>query len=405
MVLLHPRMVRSPGTRGGAVEVAKAYHQNLTHLTPYRGHTLPHIQRVTLENYKSIRRADITFSGLDVLIGLNGSGKSNLLSFFSMLGHVRTGNLQGFVQVRSGGAASLLHCGPTTSPTLSWRVELDRDPWLNAYGATLAYSADDSLVFQRELVEARRQDQAVGMQVPLESSSRESRMNEPSVTSQANIRAVWTSMRDARYFQFHNTSFTSRIRQRRDAEPAFQLHDDGGNLAAFLVRLREEAPSSYEEIRYACREVIPWFDDFALTDGTSSGTARSTRLAIRERSGEMFAAHQISDGSLRFFALATLLCQPVDISPAFVCIDEPELGLFPAALSKVADLMLRRKEAGVQILLATQSRDLLRYLSVDPIVAERKSSAWSETTFRKLSPANLDIWYDEYTQGDEQERR
>lgn len=129
---------------------------------------MPHINRVTLENYKSIRRADLALSGLDVLIGLNGSGKSNLLSFFSLLGHVRTGNLQGFVQIRSGGAASLLHCGPTKSPTMSWRVELDRDTWHNVYSATLAYSADDSLVFQNELVEARRQDQSVGVQVPLE---------------------------------------------------------------------------------------------------------------------------------------------------------------------------------------------------------------------------------------------
>ncbi len=366
---------------------------------------MPHIQRVTLENFKSIRRADITFSGLDVLIGLNGSGKSNLLSFFSLLGHVRTGNLQGFVQVRSGGAASLLHCGPTKSPTMAWRVELDRDPWHNAYGATLAYSADDSLVFQKELIEAQRQDQVVSTQVPLESSSRESRMNEPSVTAQANIRAVWTSMRDARYYQFQNTSFTSRIRQRREADSSFQLHDDGGNLAGFLARLRTEATDSYEQIRNACREVVPWFDDFVLDDSGATSATGTTRLAIRERSGETFAAHQISDGSLRFFALATLLCQPVDISPAFVCIDEPELGLFPAALSKLSDLMLRRKSEGVQILLATQSRDLLRYLDVAPIVAERKPPAWSETTFRQLSPADLDTWYDEYTQGDEHERR
>ena len=63
---------------------------------------MPHINRVTLENYKSIRRADLALSGLDVLIGLNGSGKSNLLSFFSLLGHVRTGNLQGFVQIQLG---------------------------------------------------------------------------------------------------------------------------------------------------------------------------------------------------------------------------------------------------------------------------------------------------------------
>lgn len=366
---------------------------------------MPHIQRLVLENFKSIRRADIPFSGLDVLIGLNGSGKSNLLSFFSMLGHVRTGNLQGFVQTRSGGASALLHCGPTKSPTLSWRVELNRPNWQNAYGATLVYSADDSLVFQRELIEARRLDQSIPLQVPLESSSRESRMNDPTVVTQPNIRAVWTSLRDARCFQFHSTSFTARIRQRREAESASQLWDDGGNLAAFLMRLRAEASDSYGRVRDACREVVPWFDDFAWTDGSGSGSAGPTKLTLRERSGETFAAHQISDGTLRFIALATLLCQPVDLSPDFLCIDEPELGLFPAALSKLADLMLRRSDEGVQILLATQSRDLLRYLNVSPIVAERKPSAWSETTFRQLSPADLDMWYDEYTQGDEIERR
>lgn len=286
---------------------------------------------------------------------------------------------------------------------MSWRVEFDRAPWHNAYGATLDYSADESLVFRSELVEARHQDQSFQTQVPLLSNSRESRMNDPAAIMQPNIRAVWTSLRDARYFQFHNTSYTSRIRQRRDNESASQLWDDGGNLAVFLARLRDEAVDAYTSIVMACREVIPWFDDFAWPDDPAK--AGPLRLAMRERSGEVFAAHQISDGTLRFFALVTLLCQPVDFSPVFICIDEPELGLFPSALSKLADLMLLRREAGVQILLATQSRDLLRYLDVPPIVAERRSTAWSETVFRRLSPADLDLWYDDYTQGDEHGRR
>lgn len=361
-----------------------------------------HIQRVVVENFKSIKRADITFEGLDVLIGLNGSGKSNLLSFFSMLGHVRTGNLQGFVQSRSGGASSLLHRGPDISQAMSWRLEFDRTPWRNVYAATLEYSADDSLIFKSEFVEARRQDQAFPLQVPLESNSRESRMNDADAVTQPNIRAVWTSMRDVRYYQFHNTSYTSRIRQRREAESSFQLWDDAGNLATFLYRLRQDYSDCYKTIIASCREALPWFDSFVWPE-IAAGT-QSLRLTMKERSGENFAAHQISDGTLRFFALVTLLCQPVDLSPAFICIDEPELGLFPAAISKIADLMLFRRNAGVQILLATQSRELLRFLNVSPVVAERESPDSPETRFRRLSPVDLDLWYDEYTQGAEHER-
>lgn len=366
---------------------------------------MPYVQRVTIENFRSIRRADISFQGLDVLIGLNGSGKSNMLSFFSMLGHVRTGSLQRFVQVRSGGASSLLYRGPSHSTSMSWRVEFDLTPRRIAYMATLDYSVDDSLVFRSESAEARQPGQAVLSEARLqaEAISRESRMNDPTVVTEPNVRAVWTSLRDTRYFQFHNTSYTARIRQRRETESASQLWDDAGNLAAFLVRLRDESPESYRSIVYSCRKVIPWFDDFAWPDNPlESG---HLRLAIRERSGEVFQAHQISDGTLRFFALTTLLSQPVNLSPSFICIDEPELGLFPAALSELADLMRSRHQDGVQILLATQSREFLRYLDVAPIVAERKPTSWSETVFRRLSPADLNTWYDEYTQGDENERR
>ncbi len=364
---------------------------------------MPHIRRVTIENFKSIRNANISFDGLDVLIGLNGSGKSNLLSFFSMLGHVRTGCLQRFVQTLSGGASSLLHCGPAQSSSMSWCLEFDRAPWQNTYAATLEYSADDSLVFRSELIRAQREGHSIPLEVPLISSSRESRMNDADALTQPNIRAVWSSLRDARYFQFHNTSYTSRIRQRRELDQAAQLHDDGGNLAAYLLRLRDDMRVSYDAIVNSCREVIPWFDDFVWPDEHVQGMR--LRLAVRERSGENFAAHQISDGTLRFIALTTLLGQPVEFSPAFICIDEPELGLFPKALSKLAELMISRCDAGVQILLATQSRDLLRYLGVTPIIAERNAAAWSETAFRRVSPADLDSWYDEYTQGDEFERR
>ena len=78
----------------------------------------PRLSRIHVSLFRSIRDVDLELSNLSVLIGANGSGKSNLLEFLNMLRHIVSGRLQYFV-ARSGGASSILRYGPKVTPELT----------------------------------------------------------------------------------------------------------------------------------------------------------------------------------------------------------------------------------------------------------------------------------------------
>ena len=101
--------------------------------------------------------------------------------------------------------------------------------------------------------------------------------------------------------------------------------------------------------------------------------------------------YSFSDGTLRFIALATLLLQ--SDTPEIIIIDEPELGLHPAAINKLAELV-KRASIKSQIILSTQSTNLLNcFETEDVIVVDRIDN---QSVFRHLSGEELEKWMDEY---------
>ena len=107
--------------------------------------------------------------------------------------------------------------------------------------------------------------------------------------------------------------------------------------------------------------------------------------------------HQLSDGSIRFIALCTLFSQPADSLPLLIAIDEPELGLHPAALEVLAGLV-SSAAMDCQVILATQSSTLLDHFDAEHvIVANTRNGA---STFQQLSNEKLDEWLEDYSVGE-----
>lgn len=112
-----------------------------------------------------------------------------------------------------------------------------------------------------------------------------------------------------------------------------------------------------------------------------------------------FNAYQLSDGTLRFICLATLLLQPN--LPQTIIIDEPELGLHPVAVNKLAAL-IKKASAKTQIIISTQSVNLVdNFGPQDIIVVDRKDNA---TVFNRLDAESLDVWLKDYSLGEIWER-
>jgi len=194
-------------------------------------------------------------------------------------------------------------------------------------------------------------------------------------------------------YQFHHTGEKSLIRQRCQAENNRPLHRDGGNLAAVLLRLKRTSPRSYTRIVETIRQVVPFFADFVLEPENGTLQLRWNEIG----SENLFGAHQASDGTLRLIALVTLLSQPNQEIPDLILIDEPELGLYPQALNVIAGL-LKAVSVHKQIIVATQSPSLLNSFEPDDVIVVERQGR--ESIFRRLDPAPLSDWLNDYSLAD-----
>lgn len=355
------------------------------------------LKRIRIENWQAIKYADLEIGPINVLIGPNGAGKSNLVQYFHMLNMVMTGNLQLFVG-RKGGASSLLHYGPKVSPYLSGQLDFESDGNSNTYSFRLVHGAPDDLVFVSEEATYRAKNHAGEPWVKnFGSGHKESGLDQSAAATSPTLRFIRGIIARCRYFQFHDTSPECWMRSTSRVDDNRFLKDNAGNLAAVLLHLSETEPDIFAEIQEHLREVIPAFREFDLT--AASG---STRLDWRDKhAGELFGPHQISDGSLRMMALVTLLSLPDDMIPSVIVIDEPELGLFPAAIDKLVDLV-KAASTRSQVILATQSQRLIRYLNPPTLIC----CGWKNgvSSMDVLPPGDEFEFLDNYTLGDYMER-
>jgi predicted ATPase len=98
------------------------------------GGIMDKLKSICLRGYKSFQDAEVQFSDITVLLGANGAGKSNLVSFFRMLNFLSTGALQDYVG-RNGGSGSLLHYGRKTTPVMQAKIEFEGDNSTQAFGS------------------------------------------------------------------------------------------------------------------------------------------------------------------------------------------------------------------------------------------------------------------------------
>jgi predicted ATPase len=353
------------------------------------------ITRIHVEGFRSLRDVTLALGRVTVLIGPNGSGKSNLLSFLQLVQAMHAGALQAFVG-RRGGASGLLHYGPKVTERLQFR--LDFEPHGRAYEAELGYGAGDSLyvIGEQALVREQHADRTVVIDAGrAESSLRRLAQLDGDPT----LKAVSAWLSRMGLYHFHDTSLTSALRQNAVGSQDRDLSSDGRNLAAFLYRLRRSAEpvdqAAWRRISLLVQRVAPAVAELTPTSVVpGQDPPAHVRLDWVDDRGETFGVHDLSDGTLRAIALITALGQPASTLPAFITIDEPELGLHPAALALFAGLV-RSVSSRCQVVIATQSPALLDHFEPsDVVVVDRVAG---ESQLRRLDPERLSAWLAEYS--------
>lgn len=351
------------------------------------------IKNFAIDGFKSIRHLELELRQLNVLIGANGAGKSNLIGFFRLLNFLESGALQLHIG-EQGGANSILCYGAKITPQLSSTINFETNSGYNRYHMRLIHAAGDTLIFADEEIQYSNKSKITeGPTIPLGAGHKESGMIAQSEGKGGKIatktaKVIRTMMRDWQVFQFHDTSSNAHIKQSKYVDDSYFLKANAGNLAPFLYQMREQKKEYYQRIIETIRLCAPFFDDFVLIPRD-----KNVILNWKEKNSDMlFGPHQLSDGTLRMMAIVTLLLQP--ILPSMVIIDEPELGLHPYAITILAGLLKSASERS-QLLISTQSANLVDELDPqDIVVVDRKDG---QSVFRRPEPTVLDEWLEEYT--------
>lgn len=351
------------------------------------------IEQIIIENYKSIQLAQIPLKKLNVLIGTNGAGKSNLISFFELVQEMLNQRLGSYVLKRDG-MERFMYNGRKHSDFIKGLIDFDNK---NAFFFKLTPSLANKAFIEytgdffnnKGTIDKNYKD-------TWNKNLWDNSVEESGIIDSPKWRASYLKkfLSSFTVYHFHDTSLTSSMRYPCNIDDNAYLRHDASNLAAYLYRLQVNEPKNFRLLEATIRSVAPYFNRFNLRPEALPNNQIKIEWLEKDSDGYR-DAFSFSDGTIRFIALATLLIQ--DNPPSTVIIDEPELGLHPRAINKLAGL-IRRASTQSQVIMATQSVELLNNFDADDvIVVDRKDN---QTTFERLDKEQLLVWLEDYALGD-----
>ncbi len=357
------------------------------------------LNKITIKGFKSINKVDeLQLSNLNIVIGANGSGKSNFVQIFRMLMAMSKKNFSQFILER-GGSDNFLFNGPKVTQKIN--IEFDFESFSsnssgsNSYRFELTPTVDERFLINEERKYITTDWRSYGNHS--EESQLYDKRNEKSWDDQWNGVGyfVYESISSWMVYHFHDTSTSSPMRRSEIIEDNKKLRGNASNISPFLLDLKNNFPQNYKAIINSIRLVMPFFDDLLL-DVQKLGEAEKVRLSWTQKGSDYpMQPYHLSDGSIRFICLATALLQPNP--PSAIIIDEPELGLHPAAIVILAELIQQATQR-TQVIVATQSPALIDQFGIDDIiVVNRKEGA---SVFERLNEKDFSEWLESYSVGE-----
>ena len=344
------------------------------------------IDTITIKGYKSLREIELELKPINILIGSNGAGKSNFISFFEFLNHLYEQKLQEYIALR-GGQEKILFQGVKTTDEIYARLKFKKERnshSSNSYAFTLT-AGGYALIFTKELLGYQ------GKGFVYYTHKKEAQIKSNTRGRGGYINKFLSNLRR---YHFHDTGAKSPFNLTSHVEnDQYYLYEKGGNLSAFLYRIRKEKPIVYKRIVYTIQSIAPYFSDFYLQPN-EKGYLRLQWTS--QYDNIVYGVNDFSDGTIRFIALCVLFLQPN--LPETITIDEPELGLHPVAITTLSGMIKSASRRGCQIILATQSTNLIDHFNAEDIITVDQING--ESKFERLDGKSLDRWLEEYSIGD-----
>lgn len=322
------------------------------------------LNKITIKGFKSIRELeDFTVFPVNVLIGANGSGKTNFFDALQFMSVICADSLGGSFKAHVGavgGIKRLLHYGGGITDRIAVSAGFGDD---KRYGVEVAVDACGTL---RRVREYGALDEAADLLGKL------------------------------RVYDFHDVTRAGAMMRASNLHDNRGLRPDGSNLASMLYLLRVKHRAEFQFIVDTTRQAAPFFEDFVLEPEELN--ENKIRLGWKHMGiDERLDVSSLSGGLLRFIALATLLLQPKALRPAVILLESPEIGLHPFAIGLLA-AMVKSVSVDTQVTLATQSSYLVSHFEPEDVVAVDRLNGVSE--FKRQDSASLASWLEDYSLGD-----
>lgn len=383
------------------------------------------IHQLKLQNFLSYGSdgVEIDLQPLNVLIGPNASGKSNLIEALGVL-RAAPRDLAGYFRER-GGVSEYIRRGAGTSGTATIRARVDYLSFLGPqnvsyvlgfsqvnyrldivsegigapihrpdsridYEPVYSYTRDGALISGYDAESETRRMLYLSQQELKPNQSILSQRKDPGAYPE--LTHLASSFEGITLFQEwsfgrHNPA---RLPQGADLPTDFLL-PDASNLVLMLHDLVQR-PKTRDQVEKYLRRFYEGAE--RIITKIQGGTVQ---LYIEEEGGEQVPAPRLSDGTLRYLSLLAILCHPTP--PPLVCIEEPELGLHPDVILIIAEL-LKDASQRTQLVVTTHSDALVSALSDVPESVIVCESGLDGTSLRRLDREQLAAWLENYSLGE-----
>lgn len=370
-------------------------------------HSQARFGELTVKGFRRLLDVRLALRPLSVMIGANGTGKTSVLDVLSLLAASAQGKLASSISEFSGLANVLTYdraeeLGLEITMEIPRYEPLDYSLWLRPQG--LSYVLREETLSQKRKPHPKpfRHIDSYEQEVKYYDPEKKRLLpptweHNPLETSLAQVPKMFQEPEDFRrrlasstFYHVLNVDPRSPVRLPQPMAPAELPGRNGEDLVSCLYYLRETNRDRFEVIEDSLRAAFPRFERLDFPP-VAAGTLA---LAWREKgSSKPLYAHQLSEGTLRFLWLTTLLQSPG--LTALTLLDEPEVSLHPELLSLLAD-QLRESSQRTQILVATHSDTLIRFLDPSEVVV-LDSTEDGMTTLKRADELDLGEWLKDYS--------
>lgn len=363
------------------------------------------ITRVKATHFRAVLEVDLALKPLTVVIGPNGAGKSTLLELIGLFGKLKTPGSLAQSIARWGGFGACVHYGaqeqliPLSVGVSEKSASLDYELGLHGEGG--------SFFVQSERLTSRGLDQAAPVDLlkrtdtgmtwigkngesSVRVADRSDSVLAPYRTQGRHFETLLDALSRQSHWVVHKFQPSAGVRAPQQLQPAAEPISDGSNLFSVLYVLKTERRAAFLELLATLQAAVPELEELEFP---LAGAGHVNLTWKQSNYSQPFYSNQLSDGILRFLWLATILHTAPD--DGLVMIDEPELSLHPQWLMLLVSLM-RKTAARTNVLVATQSAELVRWLQPEELVIAQ--SGEYGTTFERASDrADLDRWLKDFT--------